>query len=260
MKDGKLITLEEKKRIQLEMLKEIDAFCRENGIKYSLAFGTLLGAIRHKGFIPWDDDVDIMMPLPDMIRFKHSFHSKKMKYLDVDTERTYEFGFSRVCDLSTYKRGGLLRNSYGICIDLYPLVSIPKEKNEREFFFRKAEFLQTRRRKYLIWNKRIVRRLPIESVPGFHGAVKAYRDFMLNIEDYGKTGMYFIVAGPLNHRDKMSYDFDLFARIIDVDFEGSKFCSISRYDEFLTMRYGHYMQLPPEDQRHPYHGGKYYRK
>ena len=57
----KPISFEEKRSIQLEMLKEIDAFCRNNGIKYSLAFGTLLGAIRHKGFIPWDDDIDIMM-------------------------------------------------------------------------------------------------------------------------------------------------------------------------------------------------------
>ena len=66
----KQISLEEKKSIQLEMLKEIDAFCRNNNIKYSLAFGTLIGAVRHKGFIPWDDDVDIMMPLPDMLRFR----------------------------------------------------------------------------------------------------------------------------------------------------------------------------------------------
>lgn len=260
MKDGKLITLEEKKQIQLEMLKEIDAFCRENEIRYSLAFGTLLGAIRHRGFIPWDDDVDIMMPLPDMIRFKKMFHSKRMKYLDIDTEETYEFAFSRICDLSTYKRGGRLSNSYGICIDLYTLVSIPKEKSEKELFFRKAQKLQARRLKYMKWNKHVVRWLPMKTIPGFHSAIKAYRDYLLDLDKYGNTGMYYMVAGPLNLRDKMSYDFDLFDGVIDVDFEGSKFCSIVRYDEFLTMRYGDYMQLPPEDQRHPYHGGKYYRK
>ena len=66
----KEITLEERKQIQLRMLIEIDAFCRKHNIRYSLAYGTLIGAIRHKGFIPWDDDVDIMMPLPDMLRFK----------------------------------------------------------------------------------------------------------------------------------------------------------------------------------------------
>ncbi len=260
MKDGKLITLEEKRRIQLEMLKEIDAFCRENKIKYSLAFGTLLGAIRHRGFIPWDDDVDIMMPVSEMIRFKQLFHSERMKYLDVDIEGTYEFAFSRICDLSTYKKDSLLKSSYGVCIDLYPLVSIPKEKSEMDLFFRKAQRLQARRLRYMKMNKHVIKWFPIKSIPGFHKAIKSYTDFLLGNYAYGKTGMYYIVAGPLNLRDKMSYDFDLFDNVIDVSFEGSKFCSISRYDEFLKMRYGCYLQLPPEVQRHPYHGGKYYWK
>ena len=60
MMDKKPITLEERKKIQLVMLDEIDSFCREHDIRYSLAFGTLIGAIRHKGYIPWDDDVDLI--------------------------------------------------------------------------------------------------------------------------------------------------------------------------------------------------------
>lgn len=256
----KELSFEERKSIQLEMLKEIDAFCRGENIKYSLAFGTLLGAIRHKGFIPWDDDVDIMMPLPDMLRFKESFYSKNLKYLDVDIDKTFGFGFSRICDLGSYRRRGLFARTYGICIDLYPMVSIPKNISERDLFFTRAKILQKRRLNYMKWDNRIIKILPIRSIPGFHKSIKDYRDYLLNIEDYGKSGIYYIVAGPLGLREKMSYDFDLFNQMTDVDFEGYKFKSIAQYDKYLTLRYGDYMQLPPEDQRHPYHGGIFFRK
>lgn len=254
------IGFEERKRIQLEMLKEIDAFCKANNIKYSLAFGTLLGAVRHKGFIPWDDDVDIMMPLPDMLRFKELFHSETMKYCDVDTDRYFEFAFSRIANTQTYDRRGLIAKSYGICIDLYPLVSIPKDLRERDVFFQKAQILVNRRLKYTTWTSRAVRYLPILSLPGFRKAMKKFRDYILNKNEYGKTGEYYIVAGPLRLRDKMSYETDLFEEMIEVDFENYKFSSISKYDLYLSLRYGDYMELPPESERYPYHGGNYYWK
>jgi len=254
------ISLEEKKSIQLEMLKEIDAFCRAYNIRYSLAFGTLLGAIRHKGFIPWDDDVDIMMPLPDMLKFKSTFHSDTMKYCDVDTEKYYEYGFSRIAHLKTYNRIGIIAETYGICIDLYPMVSIPSDINDRELFFKKAKVLFERRIRLIKWRRRFVRILPINTIPGFHKAIKDYRDYILNVDGFGKTNEYYIVAGPLSIRKRTTYDFDLFEEIIEVDFENYIFPCIKKYDKYLTMMYGDYMTPPPEDQRHPYHGGKYYWK
>ncbi len=256
----KPISLEEKKSIQLEMLKEIDAFCRNNNIKYSLAFGTLIGAVRHKGFIPWDDDVDIMMPLPDMLRFKELFHSDTMKYCDVDTESYYEFGFSRIAHIKTYNKIGVIAETYGICIDLYPMVSIPNDEVGIDSFFQKASVLYNRRMRMIDWRQLVVRYLPIKTIPGFQKTMKEYRDYILNISEYGKTNKYYIVAGPLSIRERTTYDFDLFEELIEVDFAGYTFSGIKQYDYYLTKMYGDYMTPPPEDQRHPYHGGHYYWK
>lgn len=260
MKNDKPITLEERKVIQLEMLKEIDTFCRSNDIRYSLAFGTLLGAIRHKGFIPWDDDVDIMMPSPDMLRFKELFQSQTMKYCDVDTDRFYEYPFSRVANVKTYEKKGIIARSYGICIDLYPIVSVPKSTKERDLFFIKAQQLIKHRYFYISWNTRIIKYLPVKSIPGFHKSMKSYRDYIVNTQNYNNTGMYYAVAGLLDFRDKMTYDFDLFDKLVEVEFENNKFLSTAQYDKFLNMRYGDYMQLPPISERHPYHFGRYYWK
>ena len=73
-------------------------------------------------------------------------------------------------------------------------------------------------------------------------------------------GVYYIVAGPLSHQKQDTYFIDLFDELVELDFEGIKFLSTAHYDTYLSQSYGDYMQLPPEDQRHPYHGGNYYWK
>ena len=83
-------------KLSLGILKDVHDFCMSHGITYSLAYGTMLGAVRHKGFIPWDDDIDIVMPRPDYERFKKSFKSQCGNALV--TEQESYIAFSRVCD------------------------------------------------------------------------------------------------------------------------------------------------------------------
>lgn len=254
----KELNLEERKQIQLEMLDEIDTFCQENDIKYSLAFGTLLGAIRHKGFIPWDDDVDIMMPLPDLLKFKKSFKSDRLAYLDVDVDKKYSFSFSRVAYKGTYNREGLICHSYGISIDLYVLIGIPENYSK---FFSEVEPLFEKRIRMMKYRSMAIWHLPITNIPGFSKAQRRYRDYLFNMSvPYYDANMYYVIAGPLSLKEKMIYNKDLFRELHPVAFEDRHYMAISDWDYYLKLRYGDYMQLPPEDQRHPYHGGHFYWK
>lgn len=255
---GNAVTFEEKKTIQLEMLKEIDAFCRIHNIKYSLAFGTLLGAIRHKGFIPWDDDVDIMMPLPDMLKFRDEFHSETMKYYDIDTDTQFRYAFARIADTRTYSQAGLIYQSYGVCIDLYTVVSVPDSYEEQHFFYHKAVQLEKISDFWGKWRSRAIRYLPIKTIPFYRRAVRRFTEHLRYSLQYGETKSFYIIAGPICLYPKMSYNTDLFNNTVDVEFEGNKFKAISNYDMYLTLRYGDYMTPPPESQRRPYHGGSYF--
>lgn len=252
------ITLEERKKIQLEMLIEIDAFCRAHNIKYMLAFGTLLGAIRHKGYIPWDDDVDISMPLEDMLRFKKEFKSEKLKYSDVDTENFHAYAFARISYKPTYSKIGLLCKSYGINIDLYPILEVSSNIDENMQIVQNLLPLYKRRNFMLLWGGRFMRRLSIPKIPGFKSIVRVYREKLFEQFQCQGGGCFHSIAGPLEKFEIHTFDFNPFENMIEVDFEGHKFMAPAKYHEYLSHHYGEYMEFPPEDQRHPYHGGVYY--
>lgn len=252
----KELSFDDRKRIQLEMLDEIDEFCKMNNIRYSIAFGTLLGAVRHKGFIPWDDDVDIMMPLPDLLLFKKKFKSEKLEYIDIDNDKNYDFPFSRVAHKATYCQQGITYKSYGVCIDLYVLIGLPKEEKT---FWEKAQPLFDNRISYIKWRMRLIRRLPISTIPGFTKSVKKDRDFLFsNSCEYSAASKFYVIAAPLDARDTMIYDRDLFSQLVQLPFEDRCYSAIAEWDYFLNLKYGNYMQLPPEDQRHPYHSTHYF--
>lgn len=256
MKD-RIVTQEDRQQIQLQMLHEIDIFCRKKSIRYSLSNGTLLGAVRHGGYIPWDDDVDIVMPLPDMLRFKNEFHSENLKYCDIDTEPHFEYPFSRITYLPTYAKKGLTFKTCGVNIDLYPVIGMPQTKIECEKFFEEA----TRRRNEVLrivqWNYRIRKRFPIKSLPIYDKAIRQYRDF-LYAYPYEGTHFFFHYGGFI--RWSKVFECDLFENLSDIKFENETYLAFSDYNHYLSHVYGDYMQLPPEDQRKPYHNEKYYWK
>lgn len=253
----KQITLDEKRAVQLNMLQEVDKFCRNNNIRYSLAFGTLLGAVRHKGFIPWDDDMDIMMPMPDLERFRQEFSSENVRYIDVNNEKHYPFPFPDIVDTHTYSKRGLIAKGWGIDINLYPIKGLPNTKEEIDKYYASADKILKKRLFINSLRYRMIQWFPINDIPLNTYFNKKYAKFC-NQYPYEGTKYYLVHASNLSWR--FTYDLDLFEELIDVPFENYTFLAIAKYDRLLTQMYGDYMTPPPIEERVPYHGGEFYWK
>ena len=130
----KVMTLREIQLFTLEILKVTHNFCVENNIKYSLSYGTLIGAVRHKGFIPWDDDVDIMMLRPDYDRFCQTFQAPGYQVVSRQTRKDCLISFARVCDIRetdvTSMEPWIRRQgNLGLWIDIFPIDSVTDDSD-----------------------------------------------------------------------------------------------------------------------------------
>lgn len=257
----RLETLEEVRRLQLielEILKEVDRVCRENGIKYYLGEGTLLGAIRHHGFIPWDDDVDILMPREDLEKF--------MKICDEKLKPNYKFQYYhnvkdywvqspkvRLLDKTEFEQPALKKytEDVGPYIDIFPLDYAPEafaklEWQERYIkSYRRALFIKTgfskpknKKQKLLqlytkfLTTKQIHEKM-IQMGKKYNQGDKAY---------YCNFGSYYSIK-------KEVYPVVAFDDPVYVDFEGYSFPVPRNYDYVLTATYGNYMELPPVNKQ-----------
>lgn len=255
--ENKELTLDEKRIIQLDMLTEFDAFCRQNQLRYSIAYGSLIGAVRHQGFIPWDDDLDLMMPKPDMEIIKQHFRSDNMFYCDIDVDKNYVYAFPRLIHKHTFSKVGNNYKDFGVNIDLYPVLGLPDDKGRIDKFFKKGNKILNGR----LFLMRISSFMRSHSIPFatifLPSLVKNYRNYLYQFP-FDNCKYYFSYGGGLHWRNVL--DFDPFEKMVEVCFEGEKYKAIAEYDKFLTHFYGDYMTPPPVEKRVPYHGGNYYWK
>lgn len=258
------IDTEELKSIQLDILQAVHDFCVKSNLRYSLAYGTLIGAIRHKGYIPWDDDVDIMMPREDYERFLDTFDGSYNNLIVLAPGKTKQYyaPYANVVNTKTVLIESRLTSdrNLGIKIDVFPVDNVPEDEHERIKLYNKV-----RTYKHLISIKN-ARYSDFNSVAG-----KVAGFFVRIIGHFvsfgNKLDKIAILTNANNKESKMVNNIvwcykdekACFLRkdlneYIDVEFEGHKFKSIVGYDNFLRAHYGNYMQLPPEDQRNPHHG------
>lgn len=253
----KEITSEEQKEILLEMLKYLDEICRKNNINYFLSGGTLLGAIRHKGFIPWDDDIDVLMPYADAKKLIYLQHEFGVKYFvqSKETDPDYRSIAMRVrdCDTTCIEGNEVdLNINKGIYVDIYPYYECSNNK-----LIRVIDILRSNLLKVLVNNR----------PPVNHGKVLALvaRGILTCIANEQRLK----IISELEKRlcsvrgnevldyygqdvglfTAISYPKEWFSEPKKLEFEGRIFNGASEPEKYMEKRYGDYMKLPPiEDQ------------
>ncbi|KWW25817.1 MAG: lipopolysaccharide cholinephosphotransferase [bacterium F082] len=259
----KEMTLQELKDFSLKILCDVHDFCDRNEIVYSLAGGSLIGAVRHHGFIPWDDDVDIVMPRPDYERFMKTYKSNN-GYVAISRasgDKTTQIAFGRVCDMKdTLVKTKLpwCSRKTGVWIDVFPLDGASDDKDAVEK--KVNEIIPLLKRSF---KQRSARRNPFEC-RGFWGFIKnivrfsyllmgdmiGQVDKMAKQIPYGSTDHYFSYSF-LRYGMKEYHRLACFEKTIPASFEGHDLKMMIGYDEVLREQYGDYMQLPPVEQQKP---------
>lgn len=254
---------------QLEILKQIDRVCKSNGIEYFLYGGTLLGAVRHKGFIPWDDDLDIAMMRDDFERFIDVAPYQLPDYLFVQNYKTddYPFVMTKVRNSkTTFIEPHLIdkKINHGVFVDIMIMDNVPDDLKERMKFERKLKRIyylihfgriKKNKSKYAI-HKRIAsaflefisRRAPLNTlINKYNELIISYND--ITTECVGHTTK----AVP----SKRSYKIDDILPLSTLKFEDDYFPVPRNYDAILCKDYGDYMSLPSEEKQHPNHSYYY---
>lgn len=252
----KTVTSEEQKAIMLDLLQKTADFCEKNNIRYFLCGGTLIGAIRHKGFIPWDDDIDISMPRPDYDRFISLFNKPENYYqvICMENNKKYGFPFAKVHDTRTFvDELQYAKDQFGVYIDIFPIDGVGE--NEQVFrILRLRKLLHTKKANY--FQRTIAKKIintfgKILLLPFSVHYILKLMDKEARKYPYGSTDRAGIIINPYGIREIVNLS--VFEKAIPKRFEDRDYMVPSEYDTWLRSIYSDYMQLPPEDKRHSPH-------
>lgn len=266
---GQELTTRQMQMVSLEILKKVADWCQELNLRYCLAYGTLIGAIRHKGFIPWDDDVDIMMPRPDydkLLAFlaEHPERLGNLKVFNPQTCPQYPYMITRISDVR-YHIVAENEEPYGlgVFIDIYPYDGLGNTMEEALRYGLKGDRLsslcyQATRRRYAVETTtstvRKLLKLPAFLVAKLCGKniFQKKLESLARQKDYDRSeyvGCVVWLSG--GKRDIFSRSW--FDSYVEVPFEKYVFRVPEAYDKVLRHFYGDYMQLPPENERIGHH-------
>lgn len=261
------IDLRQLQNIELEILKELDRVCKKHGITYHLFGGTLIGAIRHKGFIPWDDDIDICMRREDYNKFIEicSKDLKSTYFLqNYKTDPNFFHSFVRIRKNGTkviqrqYKG---IDMHHGVFIDVFPFDNIPDSVSARKvqyslmrtnriiknFKIKKKSSQKSMKANIKNLISLVVKPIPIKYFNSFETYLSTYYNNKITT-----SSTLMVEAIQINHK-RCTIENEKFYETEEHEFEGQMFVGPRHYDEVLSNMYGDYMALPKESDRQPHH-------
>ena len=257
----KEISYAENKQIQLGILRNFIDFCDNNNLSYFIGYGSLIGAVRHEGFIPWDDDIDIQMPRSDytkLIEIYNKQNSTQYRLISPYSKSSLH-SYVKIIDTRTVKIENGVRytgNYLGIDIDVFPLDSLPSAQSEYDFIYNKTRKIY---KKFIYLKtdftgkslKELVLRLYQffirDSASLIKKAEKIIAKYSYNNSEYiGTLASYY---DYYNDRHKI----DNYQGYVMLNFEGIDVKAPIGYDNILKTIYGDYMQLPPEEEQATHH-------
>lgn len=266
----KELNINEIKEIELRILEYVSRVCEENNIEYSLCGGTLLGAVRHKGFIPWDDDIDIFMTRDNYQKFIKLFGDiKNGNYQIINYENTdgFNYLFSKIVDKRTrlIEEHSFNLEKMGVFIDVFPIDSLANTIDEAKRKLKKVRF-----KKYLgvasNWRHFFLNknRSSLRQIPRFlfylmsrrFDAKKNYHKIESFFPYSASCSFFGAVAGVYENKEIMPKS--VFLSHTYMKFENLELMVIADYDQYLKRLYGDYMELPPIEKRTTHHTFKAY--
>lgn len=255
----KYLSKEECREIELNILRTIDSICQDNKIKYFMCGGTMLGAIRHKGFIPWDDDIDIALLRPDYEKLitilKTQTKYEWLKLLDVDTSGYY-YTFAKAVDTTTTAKMEDNTTEHGLWVDIFPYDNLPNDSKLRKKYLTRGYYYRSiiqsitfdSTAKDVKFLKRIIKMI-LKLYASFINPSEFTRKYISFSKKYNSEDTQYVGCLFTPYRLKECFDREWFRSPQKYVFEEEEFFGPNDAHSYLTQLYGSYMELPPIEKR-----------